>query len=222
MAVSKHHAFDDALVKAKARSKHWEREAKAGVEKVASVGKERNEAKEEAQQAQIAIVAAGDVKAWAEVELARVQGALAVAKEARRKVEVEAAHLEVKRTSLMLEIRAAKDEVSFLHSQASKDKEAMEEDYQEALELIFAYGYGCCMFKHNICGDQLEVPDGMLDSSDPLPLEFFINPKCPPALAPIEVTATAADQRRLRNSKKSLSQIRVDFSLILNDFFKLL
>ena len=31
--VSKHHALDNSLVKTKARSKHWEREAKAGVGK---------------------------------------------------------------------------------------------------------------------------------------------------------------------------------------------
>ena len=36
--------------------------------------------------------------------------------EAKRKAEAEAAHLEVERTSLLLEIRAAKDEVSFLQS----------------------------------------------------------------------------------------------------------
>ena len=43
--------------------------------------------------------------------------------------------------------------MSSLHSLAGKDKEAMEEDYQKALKLIFAYGYGCCVFKHNICVD---------------------------------------------------------------------
>ena len=59
----------------------------------------------------------------------------------------------------MLEVGATKDEVSSLQSQAGKDKVAMEEDYQKALELIFAYGYGCCMFKHNICDDQPEVPN---------------------------------------------------------------
>ena len=73
--------------------------------------------------------------------------------EAKRKAEVEAARLEVERTFLLLEIGAAKDEVSSLLSQAGKDKEAMEEDNQKALELIFAYSHGCCVFKHNICGD---------------------------------------------------------------------
>ena len=56
----------------------------------------------------------------------------------------------------------------------------MEEDYQKALEVIFAYSYGCYVFKHNICGDQPEVPDGMCDSSDSLPPEFFMSPRCPP------------------------------------------
>ena len=40
----------------------------------------------------------------------------------------------------MLEIGATKNEVSSLHSQAGKDKAAIEEDYQKALKLIFAYG----------------------------------------------------------------------------------
>ena len=59
--------------------------------------------------------------------------------------------------SLLLDIEVAKDEVSSFHSQASKDKEAMEEDYQKALEVIFSYGYGCYVFKHNIYGDQPEM-----------------------------------------------------------------
>ena len=69
-----------------------------------------------------------------------------------------------------------KDEVSSLHSEVGKDKEAMEEDYQKALKLIFAYGYGFCVFKNNICGDQPEVLDGIPDSPDLLPLEFFYEP----------------------------------------------
>ena len=75
-----------------------------------------------------------------------------VAKEAKRKVEVETTRLEVERTPFLLELGAAKDEVSSFKSQAGKDKEAIEEDYQKAQEVIFAYDYGCCMVKHNICG----------------------------------------------------------------------
>ena len=35
------------------------------------------------------------------------------------------------------------------------------------------------VLKHNICGDQSEVLDVMPGSFDPLPLEFFTNPRCP-------------------------------------------
>ena len=86
-------------------------------------------------------------------DLARAWGALAATEEAKRKAEVEIARLEVERTFLLLEIGAAKDEVCSLQSQVGKDKEAIEKDYQKALEVIFAYAYGCCVFKHNIYGD---------------------------------------------------------------------
>ena len=73
----------------------------------------------------------GDTKALVEDKLARAQDALVVAEEGRHKAEAEAeaTHLEVERTSLLLEIEAAKDELSSLHSQAGKDKEAIEEEY---------------------------------------------------------------------------------------------
>ena len=82
--------------------------------------------------------------------MARVQDALEATKETKRKAEAGAARLEVEWTFLLLDIGAAKNKVSYLQSQAGKDKEAMEKDYQKALELVFAYGYGCCAFKHNI------------------------------------------------------------------------
>ena len=77
----------------------------------------------------------------------------------------------------------------------------MEEDYQKDLEVIFAYGYGCCMFKHNICGSQLKVLDGMSDSSNPLLPEFFSNPRCPPALTVTE--AATADVDMIEPAKDS-------------------
>ena len=133
--------MDASLSKTKSRSKHWEREAKAGAEKIAGAEKERDEAKKKAQVARLDVVATGDTKARVEDDLARVQEALAVAEEARHKVEAETTHLEVERTSLLLELGTAKDEVSSFHYQAGKDKEAMEEDYQKALKMTFAYGY---------------------------------------------------------------------------------
>ena len=68
----------------------------------------------------------------------------------------------------------------------------MKEEYKKYLEAIFAYGYECCVFKHNICGDHLEVPKGMSDSADPMSSEFFVNPGCPFIQAVAEATSTEA------------------------------
>ena len=167
-----------------------------------SAEKERDEVKEEVQHAWLAAVNTVDAKALVEDKLASIQDALAVAEEARRKVEAEATRLEVEQISLLLEIGAAKVEVSSLHSRAGKEKEAMEEDYQKALELIIAYGYGCCVFKHNIYGDHLEVLDGMPDSFNSLPLELFVNPRC--LLAPVAIKAitTEVDQSEVAKEPK--------------------
>ena len=56
----------------------------------------------------------------------------------------------------------------------------MENEYHKALEVIYTYGYRCYVFKHNIHEDHQEVPEGMPDSADPLPLEFFVNLDYPP------------------------------------------
>ena len=92
-----------------------------------------------------------------------------------------------------MEVGATKDEGSSLQSQVGKDKAAMKKDYQKALELIFAYGYERCMFKHNTCGDQPEIPDGMPNSSNPLSLECFVNPRCPPVSTATEAIITEVD-----------------------------
>ena len=49
------------------------------------------------------------------------------------------------------------------------------------------------MFKHNICGSQPEVPGDMPDSSNPLPLKFFTNPKCPLVPAVTEAITIEVD-----------------------------
>ena len=79
--------------------------------------------------ASLAASATSNARARAKEDLARVQEALAVAKESRCKAKVGTAFLEVERTSLLLELEATKDEVSSFHSQADRDKEAMDEEY---------------------------------------------------------------------------------------------
>ena len=62
------------------------------------------------------------------------------------------------------------------------------------------------MFKHNICGDLPKVPDGMPDSFDPLPLEFFVNPTCPLAPTTIEATTTEVDQSEATGRAEALER----------------
>ena len=121
VAASKHRVLEESLGKAQSRSKYWERKAKEGSEKMAGAKKERYEAKEEAQVARLVPVVAGDVRAKMKGDLARVKDILTageeakvVAEEARRKVESEAAQLEVDLISLLLELGTVKDEVSSL------------------------------------------------------------------------------------------------------------
>ena len=75
--------------------------------------------------------------------------------------------------SMLLELETYKDEVSAIQADALKEKNALEEAYDEGFDIIFNYRYGCCAFANNICRSQLEVPDGMLDTSKPLSPECF-------------------------------------------------
>ena len=60
-ATSKHKALDDALGKARARSKYWEQKAKEGTNRAIGEENERDEAKKEAQVAWLAAVTTGDL-----------------------------------------------------------------------------------------------------------------------------------------------------------------
>ena len=131
----------------------------------------------------------GKAKAREEDDLTRVRDALEVVEEDGRGLEAEFSHLMVERTSLLIDLKVSKDEVFALHSQASKDKESMAEEYHKALKQIFDYGYGSCAFKHGIRGDRTRTSPGMPDSVKPLPLEFFTNLGCPRALPLVEAKA---------------------------------
>ena len=117
----------------------------------------------------------GGARAKVESELARVQSALAISKEARRKAEDEASCLAIERVSLLLELGTSKDEMSILKEHALKEKKALEEAYEEGFDVIFNYGYSCCAFAHNIYGSQPVALDGMPNTSKQLPLEYFLS-----------------------------------------------
>ena len=97
--------------------------------KIQRAEKERDEAKQEAKVAYLIVVAVGDAKARVEDDLSRARDALKTAEEEGRMLGAEVSCLSIERMTLLLELGASKDEVSFLHSQVDKDKEALEEDY---------------------------------------------------------------------------------------------
>ena len=137
-----------------------------------------------------------------ESELTRVQRAVGVAEGARMKVESkrEAAHkamslvreactkveegnshLKDEQLSLILELRTLKDDFVALRGKVVADREAMEAEFDASGDMLFNYGYGCCVFTHNLCGSKPQIPDGMPDPSVPLTLKIFTNPRCPPS-----------------------------------------
>ena len=127
------------------------------------------------------------MKAESEREVA--QKALSLAGEAYTKAEEENSRLTDERLSLILELGTIKDDFAAFRKKAFVDKEAMEAEFDASGDTLFNYGYGYCVFTHNICGSKRQIQDGMPDPSVPLTPEFFANPRCPPstssaALAP--------------------------------------
>ena len=77
------------------------------------------------------------------------------------------------------------------------------------------------MFKHDIHGDRPRIPDGMPDSADPFPPEFFANLGCPLASAhvkakAVEVYPTDATKDPGRHCKGA--RLTLSFILVLGFF----
>ena len=87
LVVSDHRALSASLAETESRSRCLEKEAKEGVKKVAQAEAERDAARHEASMACMDADAAGSAKTQVESKLVRVQNALMVSEEARRKAE---------------------------------------------------------------------------------------------------------------------------------------
>ena len=166
--ISDHKALSASLVEAESSSRRWENEAKESVEKMARADVKSYIARNDASMARMDADAAGNARAKVESKLDRVQNALAVVEEARRKAKYEASRLADEQVSLLLELETCKDEVSAIQAEALKEKKALEEAYEESFDVIFNYGYGCCAFSHNIYRSQSKVLDGLSDTSKSL------------------------------------------------------
>ena len=85
-------------------------------------------------------------------------------------------------SGLTMELGTIKDDFVAFREKAATDRETMEAEFDASGDTLFNYGYGCCVFTHNICRSKPQIPDGMPDPSVPLTPEFFANPRCPPII----------------------------------------
>ena len=115
---------------------------------------------------------------------------MALAGEACKKAEEESGRLTDERLALIMELGTIKDEFATFREKAAADRETMEAEFNSNDDALFNYGYGCCLFKHNIFGSKPQIPDGMPDPFVPLTPEFFANPRCHPGTS---VAAPALD-----------------------------
>ena len=82
--------------------------------------------------------------------------------------------------SLVIELGVFKDEFAAFQEKAAAGREIMEAEFDSSGDTLFNYGYGCCVFTHNIYGSKPHIPDGMLDPSVLLTPKIFANTRCPP------------------------------------------
>ena len=204
--------------------------AKESAKRAARAEAERDTARHEAAMAKLEIEGATNTQAQVESELTRVQSALAVAegahveaesereaahktlslaREACTKAEEENSRLTDERLSWILELGTLKDDFVALREKVVADREAMEAEFDASGDTLFNYGYGCCVFTHNICGSKPQIPNGMSDPSVPLTPEFFANPHCPPSTSsavPTPDPATVIGEERPENSSTAAGE----------------
>ena len=219
-----------SLQEAELACRRLELEAKESAERAARAEAEIDAVRHEAVMAKLEIEGAVNTQGQMESELARVQRALAVAESARLKAESERevaqkalslageactkaeeenSPLTDERLFLIFEIGTIKDDFAAFWEKAVADREAMEAEFDPRGDTLFNYGYGCCVFTHNICGSKPQIPDGMPDPSVPLTPEFFTNPRCPPSTssaAPAPDPAAVSREERSGNSSTAVGE----------------
>ena len=152
---------------------------------------------------QRALEVAESARLRAKSERGVAQEALSMAVEACLKAEEENNRLTDERLSLILELGTIKDDFAALREKAVADRKAMEAEFDASYDTLLNYGYGCCVFTHNICRSKPQIFDGILDPSVPLTLEFFANPRCPQStlsIDPVPDLAIVSREERLENS----------------------
>ena len=100
----------------------------------------------------IAVAEGARMKAGSKHEAA--QKALSLAREACTKAKEENSRLTDEWLPLILELGTLKDDFAALQEKVVADREAMEAEFDASDNTLFNYGYGCCVFTHNICGSK--------------------------------------------------------------------
>ena len=200
-----------SLKKTELACRRLELETKESVEGAARAETERDAMLHEAAMAKLSAEGALSTRVQVETELARVQHALGLAEEARRKAEFDRraaqevlaatgeackkaeeknSQLAEEKLALVIELGAVKDDFAAFKEKAAVEKETLEAAFDSSGDTLFNYGYGYCAFAHNICGSKPEIPEGMPNPSVPLTMDFFANPRYPPSAS---VAASALD-----------------------------
>ena len=84
-----------------------------------------------------------------------------MAREACKKAEEENIHLTDERLALLVELGTIKDDFVAFREKDVADREVMEGEFDASGDTLFNYGYGCCVFTHNICRSEPQIPNGM-------------------------------------------------------------
>ena len=170
-----------------------------------ATGSARAQMESELELVQRALTASEGVRQKAESELDFVQQSLAAEGESCRMAEEENRRLTGEQLSLIMELGASKEKLSAFQAKMTKERKAMEAEFDASSDVIFDYGYGCCAFAHNICGSKPMIPVRMTDTSKPLPSEFFINARCPPSAS--FILSTVATIREEPSAKSPLTTV---------------
>ena len=173
MAAREMHSV--SLKKTELACRRLELEARESTERGTRAKDERDTTRHEATIAKLATEGAVNTLAQIESELARVQGALVLTEEDRRraefehgsaqealaitgedfkKVEEENDHLADEKLALVIELGALKDDFAAFRDKAVADREAMEAAFDSSGDTLFNYGYGYYAFTYNICGSK--------------------------------------------------------------------
>ena len=160
-----------SLKEAELKCRRLELEAKESAKRAARAEAERDAACYEVAMAKLQIEGAVNTRAQVESELAWDQRALAVVENARlkaesergvaqealavvgeacRKAEEENNRLADERLALFMELETINDDFAAFREKVVADRETMEAEFNASGDTLFNYGYGCCVFTHNI------------------------------------------------------------------------